>query len=360
MPALKGSRHGTTDRLRALREHVREHAENRPGVYRMVGPGGALLYVGKSVRVRTRLLSYFRAPRGEKASEIVGFAERVEWDYVPSEFAALRHELRLIRRHRPPYNVQHKGMRGLCFVRITHEPAARLGVVGRPPRDRSECHGPVRGRRRVDAAVRALTDVLGLRDCAASTPLRFADQIDLFGHRGEPHCWRGEIGRCVAPCAGGCTQAEYDERLAIARAFLLGESDQPLRALEREMDAASRRLEFERAARLRDRLEALGSLREELVAMREELASLSFVYHVRGWAGDDRVYLIRRGHIVDECAPPVERRRVERAFTGAPPAPDRLPPDRLAEALLVARWFRIRPEERAHTAPGRYSSTIST
>ncbi|HUP19982.1 MAG TPA: nucleotide excision repair endonuclease, partial [Gemmatimonadota bacterium] len=103
---------------RALREYVREHAENRPGVYRLIGAQDQVLYVGKSVRVRSRLLSYFRADRGEKAAEIVVFARRVEWDDLPSEFSALLREFRLIRRLRPPFNVQHKKERAVCFLRI--------------------------------------------------------------------------------------------------------------------------------------------------------------------------------------------------------------------------------------------------
>ena len=75
-------------RLEQLRAEVRTHAHNRPGTYRMLGPSGEVLYVGKSVHVRTRLLSYFRAERGEKAAEIIGHAHALKWDYAPSEFAA--------------------------------------------------------------------------------------------------------------------------------------------------------------------------------------------------------------------------------------------------------------------------------
>ncbi|HUE77534.1 MAG TPA: nucleotide excision repair endonuclease, partial [Longimicrobiales bacterium] len=101
-----------------LRAYVRDHAENRPGVYRLIGPEEQVLYVGKSIRIRSRLLSYFRADRAEKAAEILTFARRVEWDDLPSEFSALLREFRLIRRLRPPFNVQHKKERAVCFLRI--------------------------------------------------------------------------------------------------------------------------------------------------------------------------------------------------------------------------------------------------
>ena len=85
--------------LTTLREHVRATAENRPGVYRWLGPSDEVLYVGKSVRVRSRLLSYFRADRGEKAAEMIREATRVSWEYVPTEFGSLVSEMRLIQQH---------------------------------------------------------------------------------------------------------------------------------------------------------------------------------------------------------------------------------------------------------------------
>ena len=117
MPTLTGHVHAQ------LRDHVRANAENRPGVYRMHGPDGELIYIGKSIQVRTRLLSYFRADRGDKAREIISNATRIEWDYVPSEFASLLLELNLIRRYRPRFNWEHKHDRAYCFVKLTREPA---------------------------------------------------------------------------------------------------------------------------------------------------------------------------------------------------------------------------------------------
>ena len=91
--------------LDRLRVRVRALAENRPGIYRMLSATGRILYVGKARKIRTRLLSYFRADNHEKAARILQAAHDIKWDYAPSEFAALLGELRLIRQHRPPYNV---------------------------------------------------------------------------------------------------------------------------------------------------------------------------------------------------------------------------------------------------------------
>lgn len=342
----------------ALREFVREHAENRPGVYRMLGPAGQVLYVGKSIRVRSRLLSYFRADRGEKAAEILGFTERLEWDDHPSEFAALLREFRQIRRLRPPFNVQHKKERAVCFIRIPKEPVARILVTTRPLDDGSEYYGPLLGVERVRAAARVLVDVLQLRDCPATTPLRLADQADLFTPEHVPLCPRADFHRCLAPCAAGCTERGYGLRLDVARAFLEGRTEEPLDRLRAHLRTAVERWLFEYAAVVAERIELLSSVRASLLRTERALSSLSALYVVPGHQGEDRLYVLQRGLVRAELEPPrdrEERKRVRRAVdrllaSPAPSAP-RAGHDGIAEMLLVERWFRRHPEERERLRP---------
>ncbi|MCI0432177.1 MAG: UvrB/UvrC motif-containing protein [Gemmatimonadetes bacterium] len=336
---------------------MRARAENRPGVYRMLGPDDVVLYVGRSVRVRTRLLSYFRATRGEKADEIVRNTHRIEWEYVPSEFAALLHELRSIKHWRPPYNVVHRRDRSYAFIRLTRDSAPRLQAVPAMTGDGAAWFGPFFGPERLREAVREIADVLELRDCARNTPMRFADQLDLFGALDRtPLCMRGDLGRCLAPCAGRCTRAAYAAQVEIAVRFLEGEADGPLAILRSRMEAASERLQFEYAATLRDRLDRLESIRDELVALRSTIDALTFVYPVAGHAGDDRAYIIRRGAVLADAPVPAGRaerqallERAERLCTGRQPQPFGIDPAEATEILTVARWFRLRPEERRRT-----------
>lgn len=339
-------------RSKVLRDHVRAHAENRPGVYRMLGPGGEVLYVGKSVRLRTRLLSYFRAARGEKAAEIIGHTHRIEWDHTPNEFAALLTELRQIKRWRPLYNVEHKRDRQFCFIKVTRAAAPRLLVVGDVAGDGALYFGPFRGRTRVREAVRELSDLLELRDCRASTPVRFADQLEFFEEGDSPLCYRGEIGRCLAPCSRGCTQAEYLERIDLACRFLEGDADHPIAILRSRMNEAAARLHFEYAATLRDRIERLTALQRELIGLRGTRPDLALLYPVPGHDDDDRVYLIRGGTVQAEFPwpPRPEERarslaRLREAVRHPPAASLRVQPHQAAEILLIARWFRLRPDE---------------
>lgn len=359
----RGDHAETTEaQIAAIRSHVRSGAADRPGVYRMLSADGEILYVGKSKRVRSRLLSYFRcAFPADKGARILREANAIEWDYTPSEFSALLQEMRLIKRFRPRFNVaMMRDARHYAFIRLTSGDAPRLVVVrGAGSEDGDSYYGPFQGAQRVGEAVRELSDVLGLRDCAASQRMHFADQPELFelGAR-TPGCIRFEILKCLGPCVGGCTVRQYADRAGLARAFLDGADDGPLARLRAEMEASAGRLEFERAAAFRDKLQRLEALREQFGRLRFAVETLSFLYTVRGHDGDDRVYVIRRGRVRAEC--PVPRTAPARASLRRMAADIYAPVERpsasvpaheIDELLLLSSWFRRHPAELAHTTP---------
>src|SRR5256885_4625898 len=250
LPKLELLRAPTSGRaLKLMQEDVRARAENRPGVYRMLTDAGEVVYVGKSKRVRTRLLSYFRcAFPEEKGARILREADHIEWDYAPSEFAALLEELRLIKRLRPRFNVAMKrDGRNFCFLKLTRGAAPKFLVVRGPSHDdASVYYGPFQGAQRVGDAVRELNDALGLRDCANDEAMHFADQPELFSiFPRTPGCIRFEVRKCLGPCVGGCTAQAYDERVKLARGFLDGANEGPIEMLKTDMERASDQLEFE-------------------------------------------------------------------------------------------------------------------
>ena len=117
--------------LAVMRDAVRTEAKDRPGVYRMLSSDGEVVYVGKSKKLRTRLLSYFRCSFPEdKGARILRDAHKIEWDYTPSEFGALLEELRLIKRLRPRFNVAMKrDGRNFCFLKLTRGAALRVSLM---------------------------------------------------------------------------------------------------------------------------------------------------------------------------------------------------------------------------------------
>ena len=175
----------------------------------MLSADGEVVYVGKSKRLRSRLLSYFRCAYPEdKGARILRQAQSIDWEYAPSEFAALLRELRLIKVLRPRLNVAMKADgHNYAFIKITRGPASKLAVVRTAGGDDGELYyGPFVGARRVGEALRELNDVLGLRDCARDIRMHFSDQRDLFVlPQRTPGCIRYEIHKCLGPCVGGCS-----------------------------------------------------------------------------------------------------------------------------------------------------------
>lgn len=348
-------------RLKELRQQVRAGAADRPGVYRMVAEHGEVVYVGKSKKLRTRLMSYFRGVYpDDKGARILRHAHGIEWTYTPSEFAALLEELRQIKRLRPRLNVALKrDARHYAFIGITRGTAPRLVVLrGTGSRGESTVYGPFTGASRLHEALRELSDSLGLRDCTLDRKMAYADQREIFEVPPRtPGCIRYEIGKCLGPCVAATTARIYRDRVAQARAFLEGRTDGPMTRLEESMREASARLEYERAAGLRNRLQRLEALREQFGRLRFAVETLSFTYHVPGVEGEDRVYLIRRGVVRSEL--PAPRTNEEQKSLGdvarqtlanvpAVPAAS-LPLHEVDELLVITSWFRAHPEELERT-----------
>jgi excinuclease ABC subunit C len=352
----------TTATLDALRAHVRANAECRPGVYELLDEGGSIFYVGKAKSVRARLLSYFTAAWPDsKSARLIRSATAIRWRYVPSEFAALLEELRLIKRLRPYRNVHgNRTSRRTVFVKLTAGPAPKLRLTSRTADPEAQYYGPFRGSGRAASALRVVDDVLGLRDCARDRPMVFGDQADFFATPLAPGCLRHDFGTCLGPCAARCSADRYAQAVRVAVDFLEGRTAEPIgRVLEVMADAAEH-ADFERAAVWREKLEAVEWLFGAVARLATALDALSFVYVVRDamGEGDDRVYLVRRGLVLAEA--PLPRTPIERlAFAAAvqrhadAPAPALVARSatEMDQILLVTSWFRQHPDAFEATSP---------
>ena len=344
--------------LEQLRSRVRALAENRPAVYRMTDAMGRVIYVGKAKRLRTRLLTYFRAEYPEdKAARILYAAGDIAWDYVPSEFAAYLGELRQIRKLRPHFNHRGNVTRRSVLIKISNDAAPRIYVGATVAKTDARCYGPFRSMARTIEAVRTLNDLLGLRDCTAEMPAVFAGQADLFDQPRQAGCMRYEFGSCSAPCAGFVAQAEYRRRVETAMAFLEGRTIQPVDQVVESMQAAADEARFEVAARWRERFEQLEWLLAATSRARSARDLLTFVYRDPGEFGDDRAYLIRQG-IVRASFPypttPIEHEAfravvAEEVARPVPPAGP-LPLEAIDEILLLMSWFRAHPDALRRTS----------
>lgn len=346
--------------LESLKVRVAALAENRPAVYRMTDHQGHVIYVGKAKKLRPRLLSYFRAAYPEeKAARILYASADIEWQYVPSEFAAYLQELRQIKRYRPKLNVKLNRTRRVTLVKVLGGNAPKVYTGPGMARNDLACYGPFTGQRRLAEAIRTLNDLLQLRDCAAAMPMVFAEQGELFSEPRQAACLRHELGFCAGPCAGLVAEAEYLLGIETARAFLEGRTVQPIDLVVEAMQQASQAQDFERAASWRRKFEDLEWLMAATARARAAVELLTFVYRDPGDFGDDRAYLIRNGAVRLSFPYPTTPIEVE-AFKAAvredlatepAGAEPRLPREDIDEVLLLLSWFRRHPEALRRTTP---------
>jgi len=231
---------------------VRERAADLPtdpGVYQF-RTGETTLYVGKAVDLRDRVRSY-ADPRSGRIRGMVGRADRIEFAVTDTETQALLLEANLIKRLRPRYNVRLKDDKSYPLVAITDHPVPRIEVT-RDPEEGAVAYGPFTDKGRVDAVVKAIRDEYRLRGCSDHK----------YANRDRP-CLDYEMGICSAPCTGEIDPESYAEDVAAARRFFEGETGVLADPLRRRMEAAAENAEFERAANLRDRLEAVEAFHGE-------------------------------------------------------------------------------------------------
>lgn len=350
--------HGSSPGM--LRRQLRRLCSQRPGVYGMIDENEELLYVGKAKRLRTRLSCYFRRRgRDPKAKRIIARTRRIVWECATSEFAALLRELELITRWQPRLNVQGRpGMRRRSYVCVGRPPAPYVYLSRKPSRRALACFGPVLSGGPTREAVRRLNHWFQLRDCPQSQTMIFADQRALFPVPRSAGCLRYELGTCLGPCAGACTRNQYEAQVSAALRFLSGRDSSILEALQCDMTAASGALAFERAALLRDSLEHLRRLREQLDRLEYIQDRCHFVYPVRGQDGRERWYLIAHGRVKGMVTPPDDpesekavQARLQQVFeTNRRSRRSPIPCEEIDAVLLVAAWFRRHPEELRRSA----------
>jgi excinuclease ABC subunit C len=335
------------------RRQLRERCTTAAGVYGMLDAQGHLIYVGKAKSLRRRLLSYFHAQAGNaKAGEIIAHTSRLVWERTPHELVALARELELIRRFLPRFNVQGRPDRfGRSYICVGRSPAPYVFAADEPTRRAEACFGPLRSRRRIAEAVRYLNQQFRLRDCPDRVPMVFRDQLSLFDDTRAAGCSRFDMETCLAPCAGGCSRAEYAVQVRDLQSFLEGANASLLDQLESRMQAAAQSRQYERAGILRDVRASLDWLHRSLARLRVARRKFSFVYPVQAAGGRSYWLAVSRGQIrYGAFAPRSEQSRrswrkwLKRLYP-RPFQPQAMGAEDVEMLLLVTSWFRRFPSE---------------
>jgi len=339
----------------------------KPGVYIFKNATDRIIYVGKATLLRNRVRSYFGSTHAfeAKTRRLVAQIADIEFILTGSAQEALLLEATLVKRHQPFYNVRLKDDKHYPYLKIdVTEDWPRVQITRRIGSDGSRYFGPFASAGSVRRTLDLVKKLFPWRSCTK----------EITGDDPRP-CLEYFIHRCIGPCASLCTKDEYDTVIKQTIMFLEGRTDEITRDLRREMQQASADLEYERAARLRDQVQAIDSTTERQVMEVRDRTDMD----VFGLAREEQeayvqVFFVRKGLIIGrdifqldgtagETDAEILRSFVEQFYESAPYVPARvLLPVKIDDTDLIAQWLTQRRGDRPNgrragavrvTAPSR-------
>jgi excinuclease ABC subunit C len=230
------------------------HCSSKPGVYRMYDIKGRILYVGKARNLRARLKSYFQKTVSSlKTGALVARIARIDTLITASEVEALLLEQTLIKELAPPYNILLRDDKSYPYIKVSVDADFPRATLHRGSRGgKARYFGPYPGAGSAREVLNLMEKAFQLRNCSDS----------FFRNRTRP-CLQYQIHRCTAPCVGFVSKEVYRQQVEQAIAFLEGRDDGLIATLKEGMEQAAARLDFEKAAQLRDRLSAIQEVRQQ-------------------------------------------------------------------------------------------------
>ncbi len=272
-------------------ESLRKVLPHGPGVYLFVDQRGRVIYVGKAKDLKKRVLSYFRSTNNTptKTARMMEMAQGLEFILTLTEKEAFILENDLIKKYKPRYNIILRDDKQYPCLRLDiREPYPRLGMVRKIEKDGALYFGPFSSANAVRSTTRVISRIFKLRKCKS-----------LKLKRRDRPCINFQMDRCLAPCAREVSEKVYGEMVEQVRLFLEGRNTELLGSMKKEMAESDDQLDFEKAANIRDRINAIQKTveRQHVVSRRmadQDILGIARKEDVRQLA----VMFVRRGHLV--------------------------------------------------------------
>lgn len=336
-------RRGAVGRGRAVldRSHLAD-IPKRPGVYLMRDAHNRVIYVGKAKNLRNRVSSYYSQPLGytRKMDGLLESIARIETVETGSELEALLLESQFILRYQPQFNRQQRNSESYPYIKVdVTNPWPRVFLTRQRKPDDAHYFGPFRVSRAAKVAVDLIHEVFPLRSCSRS--------FKTARSYGSP-CLELSLGRCPGPCVGQADRDLYRKTVYDVISFLRGEQGEAIDRLHEQLEEAAERLDFERAARLRDRLRRVQELiiSQQLLEETIDQGNL-LIITPSPEPGARQVLLVLHGrlwaqlHVFDDDPDDDVQYRLKRAWTrGGQQQAIGVDQDSLDQVHILGRWLR--------------------
>ena len=339
-------------KLSALRQQAMALPQ-QPGVYIMKNAADTIIYIGKAKKLKNRVSQYFGSDTNhtEKVRQMVAHVDHFDYIVVGSEFEALVLECSLIKQHAPKYNILLKDDKGYHYIRVSPPPYSRLSEAKQIAEDGARYIGPFMSSYAVKQAVDEANKIFMLSTCSRTL---------CYGKKGgERPCLNHHIGQCCAPCTGRVDPAQYRERVEEAVEFLTQGCARTMATLQQRMEEAAERLDFEQAARLRDRINAIRKMgdKQKVVFSRVEEQDIIALAKGSGSAcfevfrfTDGRLH-DREHFLLEDTDDPTSLRTefLQRYYTLRERVPRQVTVDgNVEDAPLLEEWLSAKAGRRVH------------
>lgn len=335
--------------MKQISEHIQQILDTlptRPGCYIYQNDGGEIIYVGKAINLRNRVRSYFHdSPQDFKTRQLVKNIAHIDWIVVESELEALILEMNLIKKHRPRYNIKLKDDKRYPYIKVHwKDPFPKVTVTRQMTRDGSRYFGPYTSVWAVHQTLDVLRRIFPYLTC----------DREITGKDARP-CLFYDIKLCTGPCIGAMNQEDYRRMIDDLCNFLQGRTETIVTRLQAEMARAAEDLNFERAAAIRDQINAIDRVVErqrvistekldsDVIAMaRANGEACVQIFFIRGGKLIGREYFILEG-THDEADSQIVGEFIKQFYSEAANVPPEvLLPNEIDEVRIIEQWLNTR------------------
>jgi len=291
---------------------ILEKLPGKPGVYRMKNEEGDVLYIGKAKSLKKRVPSYFKNFQKHpiRTQKLVSQISDIEITETSSELEALMLETNLIKEFRPKYNILMKDDKNFVYIKVTtQEDFPRILVVRKVENDKAKYFGPKTSALKVKATLKTLRNLFPFRTCNVGIRqekelkdnILKKSRVKLSNKVIKTPCLYYHIKKCIGPCIGKVTKAEYAKIIDKVLRFLNGKYDEIEKSIKEEMMVLAKEKKFEKAAKLRDTMASLEVIKEKQLvtsADKENMDVINFVEHLGRYYLN--VFMLREGKLINQ------------------------------------------------------------